>query len=160
MRKRRKPKDTALWDQKDWKQTGDELVTEIGRGMLCAVCGTPNGVCLHHLLPKSRFDRFRFRRENLLPLCPSHHKFSNELAAHAGNALAVQRFSEWLALNHPLQDAWIRKHECTKVVRLDWRKLYAAFVSDLELLKTKGLKFLLTRDDGLVTMGAEKGESG
>lgn len=141
-------------DNLSYRDRGDKLITKFGHGQPCAVCGTSAGVCLHHLLPKSRFARYRFRLENLVPLCPTHHLLSNNLAPHSTNFLAVERFHEWLILNRPSQESWCRNAEAEAhqlTGKIDWSDLYTALVNDLS-------KLSLTREErsGIVDVKAKR----
>jgi len=139
-------------DNLTWRDKGDNLITAFGHGQLCAVCGASAGVCLHHLLPKSRFARYRFKLENLVPLCPTHHILSNDLAPHSTNFLAVERFHEWLKLNRPAQEAWCRNAETWRFPgKIDWEELYADLVETLRELS-------LTRDEQSGIIRVKKGQ--
>lgn len=70
-------------------------------GNKCAVCGSPNYVQSHHLLPKERYQEFKFKRINGLSLCPTHHKMGR-FSAHRSPIW----FTIWLKENRPLQYQW------------------------------------------------------
>ena len=101
------------------------------RGRTCAICGTTQGTCGHHLVSKQRCPCHIVTPENIITLCPLHHMFSNEMAAHSKNSLAVQRFLSWLEINRPLQRDWMREHEHDSG-KTRWRERYEAMGGDFE----------------------------
>ena len=79
-----------------WRNKTDPLVTRFYRGLPCVVCGVTKNTCGHHLVPRE-WGPGRHDPANIIPLCPSHHCFSNQMAAHSTNAMAVACFVHWLA---------------------------------------------------------------
>jgi hypothetical protein len=92
-------------NSKYWRKKCDDLFMAQGRGKACAVCGSKENTCYHHIIPKGRCKAMRYDLMNMIVLCPSHHTFSNELAPHSTNSFAVLRFMEWFKENH------LRKYE-------------------------------------------------
>ena len=71
----------------------------------CAVCGAETDRDCHHLITRSRLAT-RFEPNNLILLCPKHHKFDSKLSAH-GAPLA---FADWLEKEKPHLYDWVRLH--------------------------------------------------
>lgn len=99
-----------------WKHEADELFMAQYRGLPCAVCASEGKqnifkTVAHHVIPKGRCPRHRLTAQNIVVLCPLHHKFSNEIAPHSANPLAVKRFWSWLENNRPEQYQWAMAHE-------------------------------------------------
>ena len=116
-----------------WRDKGDKLLREYSKGQRCAVCNTDQHVCLHHLLPKSRFGRYRFELWNLIPLCPTHHTMGSHLSAHNENLLCVERFWQFLKERYPTRLALLRKKESQYMVStIHWEDLYKKLVKDLK----------------------------
>lgn len=101
------------------------------RGRPCAVCGTTQGTCGHHLISKQRCPCHIVTPQNIIELCPSHHMFSNDMAAHSKNSLAVQRFMNWLWSHHPEKHMWMAEHEHDSR-KLRWKELYVAMGGELK----------------------------
>ena len=84
----------------------------IDRDSGCIICGAKKGdtyinkkgktvkICLHahHLIPRE-IPELKYDLDNLVTLCPTHHKFSVEMSPHR-NPLV---FVNWLVLNRPSQ---------------------------------------------------------
>ena len=81
-----------------WKKKADKEVTKYYTGLPCKVCGSEHMTCGHHIVHRS-VAYFRHHPHNIIPLCPKHHKFSNDLAPHSNNPLAVEAFLDWLNEN-------------------------------------------------------------
>ncbi len=79
----------------------DQCLSDYFKTKRCAVCNSPYNICGHHVVPKSVCNAFRYEEDNLIPLCPKHHKYSNDLAAHSMFFPAQKAFMEWLKLNFP-----------------------------------------------------------
>jgi len=92
-----------------FKKRCDALITEAGKKTICAVCGKKPAF-YHHLIPRNH-ALYRHDFCNLLPLCPTHHKFSNKMAAHSTNALAVREFVKWLRKNYPKKYKFSLDHQ-------------------------------------------------
>jgi hypothetical protein len=120
-------------DNKYWLKDGDKFLREQARKERCAVCGaTP--AAYHHLLPKSRYARYRFTKQNLLPLCSKHHVFGVELAAHSQCYIAVEAFINWLKRNRPKQYKWTQKaaKEKSPMRRINYEELYNNMLKEFE----------------------------
>ena len=109
----------------DYKKEVKERFMSSFRGLPCEICGRQNGTCAHHVISQQRCPAHVLSVENIVVLCVSHHKFSNEIAPHSSNALAVCRFMEWLRDNKPEQYAWCKAHEHDSA-KINWRELYEA----------------------------------
>ena len=57
---------------------------------------------------------FGIEPQNLIPLCLTHHKWSDEVAPHSMNVLAVSRFRDWVAEHRPKQFGWWAANEHSK----------------------------------------------
>ena len=84
-----------------WRKKADKEVTKYYTGLPCKICGTTHQTCGHHIVERSLSAYFRHCPYNIIALCIKHHKFSNEIAAHSKNPLAVKAFIEWLKNNYP-----------------------------------------------------------
>ena len=93
------------------------------RGQKCAVCGTTEYTCAHHLLAKGSHPAHIISPENIIVLCPSHHLFSNHLAPHSKNQLAVDRFNEYVRHCRPDQWEWAQEHEWDTIKR-NWKEAW------------------------------------
>jgi len=110
-RKTKKTKREPVAWATSWCGKADDEVTEYFKHQVCAVCGTPISVCGHHIIPRRRCVHRRHTFWNLLPLCPKHHRFSVEMAAHSESCLVVDRFNAWLKANHPIRWANSKRDE-------------------------------------------------
>ena len=84
-----------------WRNKADKEVTKYYSGLPCVVCGSDYMTCGHHVVSRSISAYLRHHPFNIIALCPTHHKFSNELAAHSKNPLAQVEFVKWLKKNMP-----------------------------------------------------------
>ena len=110
----RKPKKTkrepAAWS-KHWKTKADKEVTKYFKRQACAICGSLDRVCGHHILPRSRSAHHRHTFWNIIPLCPSCHSFSRYMAAHSNSALGTARFTDWLKNEQSYRWRMAQDHE-------------------------------------------------
>jgi len=94
-------------------------------GQPCAICGSREGTAGHHLLPKGSHADYAFEEMNILPLCPTHHMFSNEIAAHSTSSMVIESFIEWLKENRPEKYAWMKDHRFKRSgKRKNFRDIY------------------------------------
>jgi hypothetical protein len=93
------------------------------RGLPCEICGRTDGTCGHHVISKQRCRAHIVTPENIVVLCQLHHRFSNDIAPHSFNSLAVGRFLEWLRTEKPWQYEWVKMHEHDSA-KINWRELY------------------------------------
>ena len=107
---------------KYWRNKCDKEITRISKGKPCIICGSTHNTCYHHLIAR-RKGITRHDLNNLVALCPSHHAFSNEIAAHSTNALAVRRFTEYLEEHYPHIWEWYTENE-SKAGSPDYRSAY------------------------------------
>ncbi len=84
-------------DKNKWIKFSKQLHTEFTG---CSICGNSK-YDIHHILEWRYYKEYRFCKENLIPLCKSHHKLS-KFAVHQ-NALY---FVKWLQDNRPEQHRW------------------------------------------------------
>ena len=100
---------------KKLERQAEKLCKELVNGQPCVICkslGYVNSTrtCKHHLVPKGVNAHWKWELKNLIPLCPSHHMFSNEIAAHSTNAMAVEEFMKWLRKYMPRHARWYKKN--------------------------------------------------
>lgn len=114
-----KKKHTPGW----YKKRVVERFMAAYRGQPCAICESTSRTCAHHILAKGSHPSHVVSPENIIVLCPTHHVFSNQLAPHSKNQLAVGRFNDWLEEHRPEQMAWCKEHEWDTIKR-DWKAMY------------------------------------
>lgn len=113
---------------KYWKKKADGVITKIFSGQPCIICkllGRINiiNTCGHHLIGRGNaFSRHALL--NIIPLCPLHHKFSNELAAHSSNAFAVQEFIKIVKQELPAHYAYWIKNQHKIGIKMDYEAIY------------------------------------
>ncbi len=98
-------------NHKSYRVKADELFMSQYRGLPCEVCGSAYKTVFHHLIPKGRSRALRYDKRNGCILCQKHHMFSNEMAPHSSNPLAVARFMKWFEETHPSRHKWIIENE-------------------------------------------------
>jgi len=98
-------------NDKYYRTKADGLFMKQFRGTHCEVCGSQDKTVGHHIVSKARSKALRYDMRNIIVLCPSHHKFSNDLAPHSSNQMACTRFVEWFKENKPAQYRWTKEHE-------------------------------------------------
>lgn len=120
---KRKPakKRTPAWYR---KQVIEHFMAQF-RGQPCAICGITQRTCGHHLVSRRRCPSHIVSEQNIIVLCPLHHQFSNDIAPHSSNSLAVQRFLDWVEVNRPSQYWWMREHENDQI-KVDYRSKWEA----------------------------------
>lgn len=101
-------------NDKYYRKKADELFMRQFRGRPCEVCNKSEGTCGHHIVNKARSKALRYDKRNIVVLCQSHHKFSNDLAPHSSNQMAVERFINWFKEKHPDRHKWITENERTE----------------------------------------------
>ena len=121
IRKKRKKANTNAWYR---KKVIEHFMAQF-RGQPCAICGKSERTCGHHLVSRRRCPSHIVSEQNIIVLCPLHHQFSNDIAPHSSNSLAVKRFLDWVAENRPEQYAWIEEHEHDQI-KVDYRSRWEA----------------------------------
>lgn len=117
---RKKPKaKSSAW----FKRKVVEAFMAQFRGKPCAVCGTTDRTCGHHILAKGSHPSHIVSPENIVVLCQLHHRWSNDMSPHSTNQLAVERFCQWLKEHFTWQYDWCKTHEWDKIEH-DWKELY------------------------------------
>ena len=106
-----------------WRNKADKEVTKYFRGSPCKVCGSEHMTCGHHIVHRS-VAYYRHHPHNLIPLCPTHHKFSNDLAPHSKNPLAVQAFLDWLKDNHEVGYQCLQDYKKHLGEKVDYEQAY------------------------------------
>ena len=114
-------------NDKSYRNKADSLFMSQFRGQPCRVCGTTEGTCGHHVVSKSRSKALRYDTRNIIILCQAHHTWSNEMAPHSTNQLAVERFIEWFRLACPEQHSWLAENE-----RIERRYTFKQAVENLK----------------------------
>lgn len=93
------------------------------RGQPCEICGVTHGTCAHHVVSKQRNPGLILEPKNCVVLCCLHHRFSNDIAPHSFNSLAVGRFLEWLKTEKAWQYEWVKLHE-HDTIKMNWKEIY------------------------------------
>ena len=107
-----------------WRNKADKEVTKYFTGNPCVVCGTTFMTCGHHIVERSLSAYYRHHPYNLVALCPTHHKFSNDLAAHSKNPLAVKAWLEWLERNRPISYDLLDTYKQHTGEKVDFEQAY------------------------------------
>ena len=115
---------------KYWKKRAMKLFMAQFHNQPCAICGSYAGTVGHHLLPKGCYADYALDEQNILVLCPTHHMFSNEIAAHSMNSLAVSEFVRWVKENRPEKHEWMQQHKNVRSgKKINYKKLYEELCS-------------------------------
>lgn len=109
--KKPKPKKKRAPNSAYYHTKAKDLFMPQFRGQPCGVCKATEGTCGHHVVSQSRSKALKFDRRNIIVLCPSHHTMGNDMAPHASNQLAVERFIEWFKVNRAEQHKWLVGNE-------------------------------------------------
>jgi len=107
-----------------WRNKADKEVSKYYKGQPCAVCGTTYQTCGHHIVERSLSAYLRHHILNLIALCPNHHKFSNDLAAHSKNPLAVKAWAAWLEANWPTSYELLEVYKHFRGEKVDYEYNY------------------------------------
>lgn len=62
----------------------------------CEICGARGVMNAHHIRTK-KFMSTAYDLKNGVCLCPTHHRWSNEIAPHSDNCQAVENWLKWLS---------------------------------------------------------------
>jgi len=96
------------------ERKAERLCKKLVNGQPCVICKSHGQVNTrthkHHLIPKGVNAYYKYELKNLIPLCASHHIFSNVIAAHSTNPLAVEAFMKWLRKYMPRHARWYKSH--------------------------------------------------
>lgn len=106
-----------------WRNKADKEITRLTRGRKCVICGTTHMTCGHHFIPRSRSSFLRHDIQNLFSLCPKHHMFSNDIAAHSTNALACHAFVEAIKAKFPERFDYLISNQ-HKIWKPDYKARY------------------------------------
>ena len=123
--KKKRGKETPP-NSKYWMKKCDDLFMKQGHNQPCAICKETNSTCYHHIVAKSTCKALRYDIQNMLVLCPNHHNFSNEIAAHSTNAYAQRKFMEWLEENKPKQYKYCQENQHNRKP-YKFKELYSRF---------------------------------
>jgi hypothetical protein len=112
----------------NYKKKADKEVSKYYKGLPCKVCesqGIENthATCGHHIVSRS-IAYYRHHPHNLIPLCPRHHKFSNEIAPHSSNVLAVEAFVKWLRKHYKVGYKCLKNYKQHLGEKVDYEKAY------------------------------------
>ena len=106
-----------------WKKKADKEVTKYYRGLPCKVCGSTYMTCAHHIVHRS-VAYYRHHPHNLISLCPKHHKFSNELAPHSKNPLAVRAFLDFIRQTYKCGYKCLKGYKLHLGEKVDYEQAY------------------------------------
>ena len=98
-------------NHKSYRTKCDEIFMKPYRGLPCEICGSTKGTCFHHNIGKNISKALRFDPKCGTVLCPSHHKFSNEIAPHSTSVFAVGAYRDWFRENRPEQYKWLEENK-------------------------------------------------
>jgi hypothetical protein len=138
-KKAKKPK-SKLQKKKDrknsayWMIRADKLFMSQAHGKPCEICQSEEGTVFHHVIAKSTCKALRYDLNNMVILCPQHHNFSNEIAAHSTNAYAQQSFMKWFEDQFPFKYEYCKEHQHNRT-SFNYKDVYEKFVE----LKEQGL---------------------
>ena len=106
-----------------WRNKADKEVTKYFSGLPCKVCGFTYMTCGHHIVHRS-VAYYRHHPHNIIPLCPKHHKFSNDLAPHSNNPLAVNCWLLWLMNNCEVGYQCLMEYKLHLGEKVDYEQAY------------------------------------
>lgn len=75
------------------------------RDKVCQICGSNQRLQAHHILPKERWQEYKFELMNGITLCANCHKFGKYSVQFGG-----LWFTEWLRINKPNYYHWCMQH--------------------------------------------------
>ena len=119
---------TPLWKRKKnksstyWRTKADTEVTKYYTGLPCKICDKTN-TCGHHLV-RREVAYYRHHPQNIIPLCPLHHKYSNDIAAHSTNLLAQTAFKEWIEENYRAGYKCLQEQGLHEGEKVDYEQAY------------------------------------
>lgn len=117
----------------------------------CAICGQVEYLNAHHIESRDN-PSLRFKVENGIAVCPTHHKFGRD-SAHEGPIW----FYQWLLMNRPKTIDFILKH------RMDETKenpeYLESVIADLEQPLTMEQLDIMGRSQNANTQSAQSGQS-
>lgn len=98
-------------NSKYYRLKADKIFMSQFHGLPCEVCGKTEGTAGHHVVGKRRSRALKYDKRNIVVLCQGHHTFSNDMAPHSTNQMAVVRFGEWFKIAFPDRHQWIQENE-------------------------------------------------
>ena len=112
-----------------WRTKADEVFMPQFRGKPCEVClsyGKTNTyeTCGHHTVTKSTSAYFRHVEKNIVVVCKTHHKTSNDLAFHSTNLLAQNAALEWLKECRPDALECLETYKKFRYTKVDYERIY------------------------------------
>ena len=106
-----------------WMKKADKAWSEVVRAVgKCLICGSTYNLNPHHLVRRTNYY-LRHNCYNGICLCPTHHTFGSEIAAHGGTDVTMA-FTKWLEENRPDIVEWIEEHKYTREGELDYEARY------------------------------------
>jgi len=126
----KRQRDIRNTSSKYWRNKADKEITRIFRGKPCIVCGTKKNTCGHHLISRGHAVT-RHDLHNIVPLCPSHHCYSNECAPHSKNAFAVCEFVDLIKTKYPETYTFWQEHK-NLISKTDYQAAYEK-LKDIEI---------------------------
>lgn len=105
-----KPKDST------YQKTCDELFMRQFRCQPCEVCASmrklvTDGVCGHHVVPKSRSKYLRYDKRNIVKVCQRHHRFGRDICAHGTAGISQHAFIDWFIEVRPSDYAFLEENK-------------------------------------------------
>ena len=111
-----------------WIEKCDTIFMRQAHGKPCSICRSEEGTVFHHHVAKSTCKALRYDLMNMIILCPLHHNFSNDIAAHSTNAYAQRTFMEWVEKNMPDKYIYCQGRQHSKA-RFKYKEVYEEFVA-------------------------------
>ena len=121
IRRKRKRQGSPSW----YKQKVVERFMKQRRGLLCEVCGTNEGTCAHHIIPKGSCPYHIATPMMVIVLCPRCHRWAHGDRFANGDPFATLEFLAWLGANKPEQHAWClaHRHDTSATLgKIDWEQ--------------------------------------
>ena len=111
----------------NFKKKADKEVSKYYRGLPCKICESLDkentNTCGHHIVQRT-IAYYRHHPHNLISLCPLHHKFSNDIAPHSNNPLAVEAFVKWLRKNYKQGYKCLKEYKKHLGEKVDYEQVY------------------------------------
>lgn len=135
-RKKSKPLTKRAKNQKNpnssyWMSKCDKLFMKQGHNEQCVICKhqdviNTEGTCFHHHVAKSTCKPLRYDMMNMIILCPLHHNFSNEIAAHSTNAYAQRNYMTLIKELFPDKYKYCEENQKNRT-QFKYKELYSKF---------------------------------
>jgi len=118
-----------------WLAKADEAFMVQFRGLPCEFCEKlgiehTEGTCFHHVIAKKQSKSLRYDKRNGIVLCPAHHKWSNDMAAHSDSVFVVQAWVDFFKKHFEDRYNWCMSNGRLKY-RFTYREAYEAIEAGL-----------------------------